>query len=70
MKVDQKVVYVEIWKNMALHLVYGKLNINFEKLSITNKVRSRFELDWVNLVFKPTLTLEVLCIMIITCIIL
>jgi hypothetical protein len=33
MKVDKKLVYLEIWKNMALHLVCGKLNTKFEKLS-------------------------------------
>jgi hypothetical protein len=55
---------------MALHLVYGKLNTKFENLRIINGVRSRFEFDWVNLVFKPTFTIKFLCIMIITCIIL
>jgi len=32
MKIDLKFVKVEIWKNMALHLVYNKLNTNFAKL--------------------------------------
>jgi hypothetical protein len=32
MKVDLKLLKVEIWKNMALQLVYGKLNTKFEKL--------------------------------------
>jgi hypothetical protein len=32
MKVDYKLVKVEIWKNMALNLVYSKLNTKFEKL--------------------------------------
>jgi len=46
---------------MAFHLIYNKLNIKFEYVKI-------FELDKVNLVFKPTFTLEFLCIMIIACI--
>jgi hypothetical protein len=31
MNIDYKLVKVEIWKNITLHLVYGKLNIKFEK---------------------------------------
>jgi hypothetical protein len=31
MKLDLKVVYVEILKDVALHLIYGKLNTKFEK---------------------------------------
>ncbi len=53
---------------MALHLVYGIKNLkNFD---IINKVNRRFEPNWVNLVFKPTFTSEILCNMITTCIIL
>ncbi len=32
MKVDYKLVKVKICNNMALHLVYSKLNTKFEKL--------------------------------------
>jgi len=51
---------------MAFHLVYDNFNTKFEKLCIINKVRNRFEPNWVNLVFKPIFTIEILCIMIIT----
>jgi hypothetical protein len=37
---------------MALHLVHDKLNTKFEKIGIINYVRSRFEPNKVNLVFK------------------
>jgi hypothetical protein len=36
MNVDYKLMKVEIWKNIALHLVYGKLNIKFENFGIIN----------------------------------
>jgi hypothetical protein len=32
MNVNEKLVKVKIWKDMALHLVYGKMNTKFEKL--------------------------------------
>ncbi len=42
---------------MALHLVYSKLITNLKNFGITNWMKSRFELIWLNLVFKPTFTL-------------
>jgi hypothetical protein len=36
MKVDWKLAKVEIWKNMPLHLVYGKLNTKLKNFAIIN----------------------------------
>jgi hypothetical protein len=33
---------------------------NLKKIGILNKMRSKFEPNWVNLVFKPTFTLKIL----------
>jgi hypothetical protein len=32
MKIDYQLVKVKIWKTMAFHLIYKKLNTKFEKI--------------------------------------
>jgi len=53
---------VKIWKNMALHLIILSWIQKWKNFgNIINEVENRFEPDRINLVFKSTFTLEVLC---------
>jgi hypothetical protein len=36
MNVDYKLMKVNLWKNIVLNLVYGKLNTKFENFGIIN----------------------------------